>query len=399
MKETKEFISGNEAVAMGVRLARPQVISAYPISPQTIVVEKLSEYVDDGSLQAQYIRVESEHSAISAALGSSALGARTFTATSSQGLLYMVEGMPFVSGGRFPVVMMNANRTIAVPWSIFNDHNDSLMLLNSGWMQVYVEDAQEALDVIIQAFRIAEDAKVMTPIMVNLDGFILTHTYELVAIPSQEQVDTFLPSYTTDHKMSLEKPMSVCIGAGPDWQTEFRYDQHKAMQNAKEIIEQCDAEYAQITGRSYGTLVEKYCCDDAEVILVALGSVSTTIRTVVTSMRAAGHKVGFIKIRYMRPFPEKEFATLPKHIKAVGVIDKDISYGFEGTVFTNVNSALSRSPNMPTTMNYVGGLAGRDITKENIENMFHHLLGLQGKKPKNHVHFINLKWDCEENNV
>lgn len=176
MSGAKEFISGNEAVALAVRLARPNVVPAYPISPQTIVVEKLSEYIDDGSLDAKFIRVESEHSAITASLGASALGARVFTATSSQGFLYMIEGMPFVSGGRYPVVMMNANRTIAVPWSIFCDHNDSLMALNSGWMQCYVEDGQEALDMTLQAFRIAEDPSVSTPIIVNLDGFVLTHT-------------------------------------------------------------------------------------------------------------------------------------------------------------------------------------------------------------------------------
>lgn len=395
MASSKEFISGNEAVAIGVRLARPQVISAYPISPQTIVVEKLSEYVDEGSLAAQYIRVESEHSAISAALGASALGARTFTATSSQGLLYMAEGMPFVSGGRFPVVMMNANRTIAVPWSIFNDHNDSLLLLSSGWMQVYVEDAQEALDVVIQAFRVAEDPAVMTPIMVNLDGFILTHTYELVSIPSREQVDAFLPPYTTEHKMTIEKPVSLCIGAGPDWQTEFRYKQHTAMLNAAAVIRKADAGFGAIFGRSYGGLTEMYRCDDAEAILVTLGSITTTVRTVVDSMREAGHKVGLVKIRYMRPFPLDDFIGLGDQIRAVGVIDKDISYGFEGTVFTNVNSALTRRKNMPATVNYVGGLAGRDISKRNIEAMYRELLGLDGAMPESRVKFVNLRWDNE----
>jgi len=392
---SKEFISGNEAVAVGVRLARPQVISAYPISPQTIVVEKLSEYVDEGSLAAQYIRVESEHSAISAALGASALGARTFTATSSQGLLYMVEGMPFVSGGRFPVVMMNANRTIAVPWSIFNDHNDSLLLLNSGWIQVYVEDAQEALDVVIQAFRIAEDASVMTPVMVNLDGFILTHTYELVNIPSQEQVDAFLPAYATDHKMTIEKPVSVCIGAGPDWQTEFRYQQHKAMCNAESVIREADTAFGEVFGRTYGGLTEKYRCDDAEAILVTLGSVTTTARTVVDAMREQGHKVGLIKIRYMRPFPLEDFASLGDQVRAVGVIDKDISYGYEGTVFSNVNSALTRRENIPATINYIGGLAGRDISKSNMEAMFRELLDCDKTMPEDRVKFVNLRWENE----
>ncbi|MDR2825518.1 MAG: pyruvate ferredoxin oxidoreductase [Deltaproteobacteria bacterium] len=397
MSGTKEFISGNEAVALAVRLSRPEVIPAYPISPQTIVVERLSEYVDDGSLKAQFIRVESEHSAITAALGSSVMGARTFTATSSQGLLYMAEGMPFVSGGRYPVVMMNANRTIAVPWSIFCDHNDSLMLINSGWMQVYVEDAQEALDVTIQAFRIAEDPAVSAPIIVNLDGFVLTHTYELVDVPAQEQVDKFLPPYVTEHKMSLEKPVATCIGAGPDWQTEFRYKQHRDMAvNASAVIKKTDTEFKSIFGRSYGGLTEKYRCDDAEAVLVTLGSLSTTARTVVDAMRKDGHKVGLVKIRFMRPFPLEDFVTLNDSVRAVGIIDKDISYGYEGVVFSNVNSALSRKSKMPLTKNYIGGLAGRDISKDNIRAMYMELLGLNADNAGDRVKFINLRWDENE---
>ena len=215
VNKKKVFISGDEAVAVGARLARPHVISAYPITPQTIVVERLSEMVEDGSLKAEYIHVESEHSAMSAAMGASAVGARTFTATSSQGLLYMAEGMHYASGGRMPIVMMNANRSVALPWSIFGDHRDSLSMLDSGWIQVYVEDAQEALDMTIQAYLIAEDAAVLTPFMVNLDGFILTHTYEIVDIPEQEKVDSFLPAFETPNKMSLEKPKSMGFSTSP----------------------------------------------------------------------------------------------------------------------------------------------------------------------------------------
>lgn len=397
MKATKDFISGNEAVALGVKMARPHVISAYPISPQTIVVEKLAEYVDEGSLASKYIRVESEHSAISAALGASALGTRTFTATSSQGLLYMAEGMPYVSGGRFPVVMMNANRAVAVPWSIFNDHNDSLMMLNSGWIQVYVEDAQEALDTVIQAFRIAEDPSVMNPVMVNLDGFILTHTYELVEVPSQEMVDAFLPPYVTNNKMTFEKPMSVCIGAGSDWHTEFRHKQHMDMfENATGVIRRADREFQDIFGRGYGGLVEKYQCGDAEAVLVVIGSLATTARVVVDQMRAQGHKVGLLKIRYMRPFPLEEVCSLGGQVRAVGVVDKDISYGYEGTVFTNVNSAFSRKSKPPQTVNYIGGLAGRDVSKEDMEKIFLELLQLDAHPLEDRVKFVNLRWDANE---
>lgn len=396
MNGYKDFISGDDAVAIGVKLARPNVIAAYPITPQTIVVERLSEYVEDGSLNSKYIHVESEHSAIMAVLGASAVGARTFTATSSQGLLYMVEGLPFVSGGRFPVVMMNANRVIAVPWSIFNDHNDSLLLLNSGWIQVYVEDAQEALDMIIQAYKIAEDPTVSAPIMINLDGFILTHTYELVDIPDQALVDKFLPPYVTDHKMSLEKPMSVCIGAGPEWHTEFRYKQQRDFAQIAAVIKRVDGEFSEMFGRSYGGLVEKYCCNDAEAVLVTLGSVTSTARSVVDKMRGEGYKVGLLKLRYMRPFPLAEIIALGDSVKTIGVLDKDVSYGYEGTVFTNINSALSRKRHSPATINFIGGLAGRNISKQNIEDLFLTLLKYDGFSAEERVQFINLRWEENE---
>ncbi len=211
MNQTRVFVSGNEAVALGVRLSRPHVISAYPITPQTIVVERLSDFVEDQSLKAEFLHVESEHSAMAAAMGVSSVGARAFTATSSQGLLHMAECVHYASGGRFPIVMMNANRSVAVPWSIYGDQRDSLGLLDSGWIQVYVEDAQEALDMTIQAYRIAEDERVMTPFMVNLDGFVLTHTYEPVFVPDQEAVDAYLPKFETDNKMDIETPRSLCF--------------------------------------------------------------------------------------------------------------------------------------------------------------------------------------------
>jgi len=393
MKATKQFISGNEAVALGVKLARPAVISAYPISPQTIIVEKLSEYVDSGELDAEYLRVESEHSAITALMGASAMGVRTFTATSSQGLLYMTEGLPSVSGARYPVVMVNANRAVAMPWSIYNDHSDSLMMLNSGWLQVYVEDAQEALDCVIQAYRIAEDPRVSTPVMVNMDGFILTHTYELVDVPTQDTVDVFLPPMTTSNKMSLENPTSMCITVGDDWHSEFRYKQHLDMCRSVEVIKEAEADFAKAFGRSYGGLVEEYRCDDAEAVLVAMGSISSTVRSVVDKMRSEGLKVGLMRIRYMRPFPVEAFKKLGDRVRAVGVLDKDISFGFEGNVFTDVNSALSRSAKKPQTINYIGGLSGRDIPTGHIEAIFRELLGLDAAYDGERVKFINLRWN------
>ncbi|MCT4639399.1 MAG: hypothetical protein N4A72_16970 [Bacteroidales bacterium] len=396
MKSKNIFLSGDEAVAHGVRLSRPHVIAAYPITPQTITVERLSEMVEAGELKAEYMHVESEHSAISATMGASAVGARTFTASSSQGLLYMTEGLHYASGGRYPIVMMNANRSVALPWSIYGDQRDSLSLLDSGWIQVYVEDAQEALDMTIQAFKIAEHADVLTPMMVNLDGFILTHTYEIVSVPAQEDVDAFLPPFETPNKMCFENPKNMAFSSQPDDNTEFKYQQNVGVLNSIEVLKQVNDEYAEKFGRDYFGMVEEYRCEDAEAVLVTLGSVTGTTRVVVDKMRAEGKKVGLLKIRYMRPFPEKEIMDLVSRVKNIGVIDKDISFGYEGTVYTNVNSAIAKTGLSIFTKNYVGGLGGRDITKAEIEEMFNELLTGKLKKEGEHVEFFNLKVSIDE---
>ncbi|WP_321514796.1 transketolase C-terminal domain-containing protein [Marinifilum fragile] len=386
----KIFISGDEAVAQGVKLSRPHVVAAYPITPQTITVERLSEMVEAGEMDAEYMHVESEHSAISATMGASAVGARTFTASSSQGLLYMAEGLHYCSGGRWPVVMMNANRSVALPWSIYGDQRDSLSLLDSGWIQVYVEDAQEALDMIIQAYKIAEHKDVLTPMMVNLDGFILTHTYELVEIPEQEMVDEFLPPFETPNKMSFENPKNLGFSSRPDDNTEFKYQQNEAMFNAIDVIHKTDEDFAAMFGRKYHGMVEEYKCEDAEVVLVALGSVCGTVRVVVDKLRAEGKKVGLLKIRYMRPFPVQEVKDLARRVKAMGVIDKDISFGYEGTVYTNVNSAISQIDKYVYKSNFVGGLGGRDITKAEIEDMYNKLYAGLENKSEETVEFFSL---------
>ena len=396
MKTNKIFISGDEAVAHGVRLSRPHVIAAYPITPQTITVERLSEMVEKGEMEAEYMHVESEHSALSAAMGACSVGARTFTATSSQGLLYMVETMHYASGGRYPVVMMNANRSVALPWSIYGDQRDSLSQLDSGWIQVYVEDAQEALDMTIQAFKIAEHAKVLTPMMVNLDGFILTHTYELVEIPEQEMVDRFLPDFETPNKMSFENPKNMAFSSQPDDNTEFKYQQNQAMFNSVEVIEKTDKEFGDQFGRYYNGMIEEIMCDDADAVLVTLGSITGTVRVVADQLRAKGLKVGIFKIRYMRPFPEKEIMELSQKVKAIGVIDKDISFGYEGTIFTNVNSALAKSNASVFKKNFIGGLGGRDITKAEIEKMYIDLLAGINSNDQETVEFFNLKVETND---
>jgi len=396
MKKNKIFISGDEAVAHGVRLSRPHVIAAYPITPQTITVERLSEMVEKGEMVTEYMHVESEHSALSASMGASSVGARTFTATSSQGLLYMAEALHYASGGRYPIVMMNANRSLALPWSIYGDQRDSLSLLDSGWIQVYVEDAQEALDMIIQAYKIAEHADVLTPMMVNLDGFILTHTYELVEIPEQEKVDEFLPPFETPNKMCFETPKNLAFSSQPDDNTEFKYQQNKAMLDSIDVIEKTDQEFGEKFGRFYHGMVEEIMCDDADAVLVTLGSITGTVRVVAEQLRAKGHKVGILKIRYMRPFPEKEIMELGKKVKSVGVIDKDISFGYEGTVFTNVNSALSKANVSVFKQNFIGGLGGRDITKAEIEKMYMELLAGENTDNQKTVEFFNLKVETND---
>jgi pyruvate ferredoxin oxidoreductase alpha subunit len=374
MTKNTRFVSGDEAVAMGVRLARPHVISAYPITPQTIVVERLSDYVEDKSLKAEYLHVESEHSAMAAAMGVSSVGARAFTATSSQGLLHMAECVHYASGSRFPIVMMNANRSLAVPWSIYGDQRDSLGLLDSGWIQVYCEDAQEALDMIIQAYKIAENPKILTPFMVNIDGFVLTHTYEPVELPDQDLVDKFLPKYETKNKMALEEPKSLCFSTSPEDNQEFKYMQDMAMFKSIDIIEKTDKEYGEMFGRYYHGMTESYKCDDADAVIVTLGSVCGTVRTVINQMREEGHKVGLLKIRYMRPFPMDAINELASKVSKMGILEKNISFGYEGTVYTNVNSALIASDNKVKTKNYVGGFGGRDISKKDIREIFMDML-------------------------
>lgn len=393
MGAKKQFLCGDDAVAMGVKLVRPNVIAAYPITPQTIVVERLSEFVEDGSLKAEYLHVESEHSAITATMGASAVGARAFTATSSQGLLYMCEGLFYASGARLPIVMMNANRAVATPWSIYGDQNDSLALLNTGWIQVYVEDAQEALDMIIQAYKIAENPTVLTPVMINLDGFVLTHTYELVEIPDQERVDSFLPSYKATNKMDLDNPQNLCCAIGPAWHMEFRARQHRDLLNSATVIDNVDREFGELFGRYYGGMTEEYRTKDAEVVLVTVGSVTGTTRLVVDKLRDEGHKVGLLKLRYIRPFPTSVIKDIGGRVKAIGVLEKDLSYGYEGTVFTNVNSAMSELERTPVAVNFIAGLGGRDITKENIEEMFFKLLNAAQGNKEERVQFMKLRWD------
>ena len=367
----KRFLSGDEAFAEGVRLARPQVISAYPITPQTVVVERLSEMVEEGQLAAEYVHVESEHSALSCAIGASATGARTFTATSSQGLLYMAECLTYAAGGRFPIVMMNANRATALPWNIYGDQRDSLALLDHGWVQAYAQDNQEALDLALMAYAVAEDPEVRTPFMVNLDGFALTHTYESVDIPAQEQADAFLPPYDgAGNRFDFANPVNIGYSAGPEFNRYFKHSAHEGMLAAADAVERAEARFTEVFGRSYPGLIEAVDCEDADVVLVTLGSIAGLARERVAQLRAQGVKAGLVRIRYMRPFPARQIVEALAGAAAVGVLEKDVSFGAEGTVMTNVCSVLQQAGNAVPVVNFVGGLGGDDITQAQMRGMF-----------------------------
>jgi len=385
------FLSANEAAAHGVRLSRAQVVAAYPITPQTTLVEKLADFLANGEADFDYMMVESEHSALAAAHGASMMGARTFTASSSQGLLYMCEMLSYVSGARHPVVLVDANRATATPWNIYGDQRDVLAMRDSGWIMLFVESGQEALDTVIQAYRLGEDQDIQLPVMVNLDGFTLTHTYDMVELPDQALVDQFLPPYRTTNCMNMNDPKTLCHSVGPDFHAEVRVLQQEAMERAKTKIVEIDAEYGKMFGRTYQGMVEEYKTDDADYVLVAMGSVTGTIRVCVDMLREKGEKVGMIKVRSFRPFPKEYFASLHGRFKSMGVVSRDISFGYEGALFTEVNGAMRcQSTKMA---NYICGLGGRDIPKTLIVDLFEKLKQKAGGKESAEVQFVGLRWD------
>ncbi len=366
------FLSGDEAFAEGVRLARPQVISAYPITPQTVVVERLSEMVEAGSLRAEYVHVESEHSALSCAIGAAATGARTFTATSSQGLLYMAECLTYASGGRFPIVMMNATRSTALPWNIYGDQRDALSLLDHGWIQAFAQDAQEALDLALMAYVVAEDPTVRTPFMVNLDGFTITHTYEPVDVPSQQDADAFLPPYdATGNRFDFQHPVNMGYSAGPAFNAFYKYQEHKAMAEAvPAAVARAEERFAELFGRRYPGLAECYRAEDADYVVVTLGATAGVVRSVVDELRSDGVRAGMVRIRYMRPFPSRAIVEALCSARAAAVLEQDVSFGAEGAVFSDVNSALYQAGCNVPTVNFVGGLGGADITLQQVRDIF-----------------------------
>lgn len=354
----RKVLMGNHALSYGAKLSRVQVIAAYPITPQTQVVELLSEMCAEKTLDAQFIKVESEHSAMAACLGASLAGARTFTATSAQGLALMHELLHWASGGRLPVVLGNINRAMAPGWSIWTDQNDSLSQRDTGWMQFYCGSNQEVLDSVIQAFKVAE--KLHIPAMIILDAFSLSHTYEIVDIPDQEKVDEFLPPFQPKFRLTPEEPHAFGGLTSPEHYFELRYKLQKDMEKAPALIEETGQEYEEMFGRKLG-LVDPYKCDDAEIILVTSGTTGYTARVAVDHFRDNGLKVGNLRIRVLRPFPFEKVQDILSQAKKVAVIDRNISYGHHGIFYQEVKSALYGNSSVPV-FGYITGLGGRDIT-------------------------------------
>jgi pyruvate ferredoxin oxidoreductase alpha subunit len=363
-------MEGSHAIALAVKAARPNVVAAYPITPQTHIVEDISQLIADGDLDAQYVKVESEHSAMSVCLGASATGARTYTATTSQGLALMHEVLFNAAGMRLPIVMTVANRALSAPLSIWNDHQDSISERDSGWIQIYAEDNTEASDLTIQAYRIAEDSRIQVPVMVCMDGYTLTHTYEPVELLEQDLVDDFLPPYRPADFLNVNDPKSFGMFADPNYYTEFRYQNHRALEAAKAVIPEISSEFGEVFNRDYGGLIEEYRCDDAEYVLMAMGSVVGTLKDTVDDLRDDGLRAGAIKLRSYRPFPVDEIRRALAGLEAVGILDKNISLGFEGALFTDVKASLYHDDNAPKAFGFIAGLGGRDIPKRMFVKMF-----------------------------
>ncbi|MGM0405745.1 MAG: pyruvate synthase subunit PorA [Thermoplasmatota archaeon] len=363
-------IQGNMATALGAKLCRPDVIPAYPITPSTLFPEKISEYIADGELDASMIRVESEHSAMSACIGASSIGARTCTASASQGIALMHEMLFIASGMRLPIVMAVGNRALSAPINIWADHQDTIASRDSGWLQFYAEKNQEGLDLMILAFKIAEDERVLLPTMVGIDGFVLTHTVEGVKVPAQEDVDEFLPKYEPPHgKLDPEEPMTFGSLGTPEYYQELKYDQVEAMDKSPEVIDEIFDEFEKEFGREYNRITP-YKCDDAEIILLTMGSMTGTARAAVDEMREDGEKVGLAKLTVFRPFPGDLLKEIAGDAKGLAVVDRNISPGFGGAVFAESAGIFINEKKKPLMKNFIVGLGGREIFKENFKEMY-----------------------------
>lgn len=361
-------LSGNYAVAYAVKMADVDVIAAYPITPQTTIVEKLSDFVANGELDAEYVNVESEHSAMSACVGASLTGARVFTATSSQGLAYMHEVLFMASALRTPIVMTNVNRALSAPLNIWNDHSDAMAERDSGWIQLWASSAQEALDTTIEAFKIAED--VLLPVMVNIDGFIVSHTYEPVTLPDEGEVKRYIPSKPLTNRLSPRLAYSVGVVGPPEYYYEMKYQAVDAMERSRQRIKEIEADFNRRFGKDYKD-INAYYMEDAEYALLAMGSMTGTARVVAESLRRRGERAGVVSIRWFRPFPFERLAEILEGVRGIGVMDRAVTPGGPSNpLFVDVASGLYGMAERPVLQSFVAGLGGRDVSTDEFGMMF-----------------------------
>lgn len=390
--QQRKVLTANAAAAYAVMLCRPDVISAYPITPATEILDVLYRLHADGLLKCETVEPEGEHSVMSILLGASAAGARTFTATSAQGLFFMYEPYISVANQRLPVVMVNVNREILPPTQVFSSGQDIFLVKDTGWIQIHAESCQEVLDTIIMAYRLAEDPEILVPVTVAYDGYYLSYFSEMVNIPAREEVDQFLPRRQRSPRLDPEEPMSASVWTLGNMLTEYRVKHMAALQRAKTKLEEIEEEFKQAFGRSYGGQIELYRCEDAEIVLVALGSVVGTAKDVVDQKRDEGLKVGLVKLRMFRPFPRERLVNALRGKKAIGVIDRDVCFGWNcGHLLVETRAALDDLEYRIPMANFIGGLCGNDITLEHIEraiNTVHQIA--QGKSAKE-VTFLDLE--------
>ena len=356
------------AVSEAVKLAKADVIAAYPITPQTHIVEHLAELVAQGEMDAEYIPVESEHSAMSACLGSSAVGARTFTATASQGLELMHEVVYVASAMRLPIVMAVANRALSAPFSVWGDHSDAMSVRDSGWIQIFVENGQEAVDNTICAFRMAEDSRVLLPVMLHLDGFHLSHMVEPIFLPEQKEVDEFLPRFNYPLPLNPDKPVTMGAFAPPVIFTEAKWAQEINLEKSVDVVSEVWKKFGDKFGRYYNP-VECYRCEDCDTLIMVMGSFSETVMMAVDRMRESGQKVGLFRIRLWRPFPYKELRKTVAKAKTIVVLDRAISLGMGGPIASELRNALYPLEKRPKVVGFVGGLGGRDVSPADFETV------------------------------
>ncbi len=370
-----QMLDGNRAAAIGAKLCRVQVVAAYPITPQTPVTEALSEFVERRELPAQYITVESEHSALAVCSSASLVGARTFTATSSHGLAYMHEMLHWVAGTRLPVVLACVNRAIGAPWNVLNDQQDSISQRDTGWIQIYARNNQEILDSVIQAYKIAE--KTYLPVMVCYDGYILSHTEMPVEVPSQDAVDRYLPAYRPHtvldpgnpknyNLVTLANPRANAEGVLCHGYMEIRYLLQEALQKSRETISAAGQEFGELFGRGYAKLLWEHRMQDAEIAIVTMGSLALEAVVAADALRKQGAKAGVLGLRVFRPFPGRDIAEALRRCRLVVVFDKNVSYGNEGATCNEIKAALYGSGTSAAVSNFIVGLGGRDVKARDL---------------------------------